>query len=118
MSNVTVLGAGAWGTALALSALRAGSRVTLWARSQAAEIATSRATPRLPNVSLPGELAITGDMAQALQGADITILAVPVQHLRGGGRNPRRAADGAGGHVGDARAPLPHGIAIHYIIAT
>ncbi|RVT98769.1 NAD(P)-dependent glycerol-3-phosphate dehydrogenase [Rhodovarius crocodyli] len=83
MSKVAVLGAGAWGTALALSALRAGSRVTLWARSNAAETAASRATPRLPGVALPPELAITGDMAQALEGADITILAVPVQHLRG-----------------------------------
>ncbi|WP_160120441.1 NAD(P)H-dependent glycerol-3-phosphate dehydrogenase [Rhodovarius lipocyclicus] len=93
MSRVAVLGAGAWGTALALSALRAGSQVSLWARSDAAAMAGSRATPRLPGIVLPPELAITGDMQVALAGADIAILAVPVQHLRAtlGGLAPRPA---------------------------
>lgn len=93
MSRVAVLGAGAWGTALALSALRAGSQVSLWARSDAAGMAASRATPRLPGIALPPELAITGDMQVALAGAEIAILAVPVQHLRAtlGGLAPRPA---------------------------
>lgn len=93
MSRVAVLGAGAWGTALALSALRAGSQVSLWARSDAAGMAASRATPRLPGIALPPELAITGDMQAALAGADLAILAVPVQHLRAtlGGLAPRPA---------------------------
>lgn len=93
MSRVAVLGAGAWGTALALSALRAGSQVSLWARSDAAAMAASRATPRLPGIVLPPELAITGDMQAALAGADLAILAVPVQHLRAtlGGLAPRPA---------------------------
>lgn len=93
MSRVAVLGAGAWGTALALSALRAGSQVSLWARSDAAGMAVSRATPRLPGIALPPELSITGDMQAALAGADLAILAVPVQHLRAtlGGLAPRPA---------------------------
>lgn len=93
MSRVAVLGAGAWGTALALSALRAGSQVSLWARSDAAAMAASRATPRLPGIALPPELSITGDMQAALAGADLAILAVPVQHLRAtlGGLAPRPA---------------------------
>ena len=55
MSSVAVIGAGAWGTALAIQAARAGNGVTLWARdpARAAAIAASRENPRLPGVRLP-----------------------------------------------------------------
>lgn len=79
MSDVVVIGAGAWGTALAIQADRAGNRVTLWARSHAATIAATRVSPRLPGYPLPPSIQVTGDMPA---GADLILLVVPTQHLR------------------------------------
>ena len=74
MSKVAVVGAGAWGIALAAQALRAGSEVVLWARDPAT------AGRRLPG-ALPPEVAVTAALPGA--GFDAILLAVPVQHLRG-----------------------------------
>src|SRR4051794_24875615 len=85
MPKLAVLGAGAWGTALALQAARAGRSVTLWARDpgRAAAMAAARENARyLPGIALPEAIAVTADLAAALQGAEVAILAVPVQHLR------------------------------------
>ena len=85
MARVTVLGAGAWGTALALQAARAGQDVVLWARdpARAAAIDAARENARyLPGVALPAGLAVTADLAAALVGAEVAILALPAQHLR------------------------------------
>jgi len=78
VNSVAVIGAGAWGTALAIQAHRAGRRVTLWARSHAATIAHSRENPRLPGVALPPEIAVTAE----LPTADLLLLAMPMQHVR------------------------------------
>ena len=78
--KIAVIGAGAWGTALAVLNARAGKHVTLWARD-AAKAAAMRATgknPRLPGIPLPENLMITHEMPEA----DILLLAVPMQHLR------------------------------------
>lgn len=87
MSRIAIIGAGAWGTALAVQAARAGNRaaplqVTLWARepARAREIAARRENPRLPGVALGGEITVTADLAAI--AADFFLLAVPVQHLR------------------------------------
>ena len=66
MSSVAVIGAGAWGTALAIQAARAGNSVTLWARdpTRAATIAASRENPRLPGMRLPEPIVVTGDIAR------------------------------------------------------
>jgi glycerol-3-phosphate dehydrogenase (NAD(P)+) len=79
-ADVAVVGAGAWGTALALQAQRAGRRVVLWARdpARAAALAGARENPRLPGVALPAGIAVTA----ALPRADLVLLAVPMQHLR------------------------------------
>ena len=80
MNSVAVIGAGAWGTALARQAHLAGRRVTLWARdpSRAEAIAASRENPRLPGVVLPSGIAVTAD----LPSADLVLMAVPLQHMR------------------------------------
>jgi glycerol-3-phosphate dehydrogenase (NAD(P)+) len=81
--SVAVIGAGAWGTALAGVATRAGRDVTLWARDAAA-VATMTATrenPRLPGVQLDPRIAVTGDLALASR-AEIILLVVPAQNLR------------------------------------
>jgi glycerol-3-phosphate dehydrogenase (NAD(P)+) len=79
--KIAVIGAGAWGTALAILFARAGKDVTLWARDAArgAEMRATRRTPRLPGAILPENLTITHDMPE---GTQILLLAVPMQHLR------------------------------------
>jgi glycerol-3-phosphate dehydrogenase (NAD(P)+) len=76
--HILVVGAGAWGTALAVQCARAGHRVTLWART-AGPIAAARQSPRLPGVILPGAVTVTDTMPAA---ADAVLLVTPVQHLR------------------------------------
>jgi glycerol-3-phosphate dehydrogenase (NAD(P)+) len=87
MSRVAVIGAGAWGTALAIQAARAGNAVVLWARdpARAAAIAATRENPRLPGVKLPDAIAVVSSLSP-LEGdgeASVILLAVPMQHLRG-----------------------------------
>jgi glycerol-3-phosphate dehydrogenase (NAD(P)+) len=81
MNNVVVIGAGAWGTALAMQAARAGARTTLWARdpAKAAHIAANMANPRLPSITLSADIAVTHQLPAR---ADAWLLAVPMQHLR------------------------------------
>jgi glycerol-3-phosphate dehydrogenase (NAD(P)+) len=80
--HIAVLGAGAWGTALANVAARAGRRVTLWARdSHLAEIlAQRRESPKLPGMRLENLVTITG--ALEVFDADALLIAVPAQALR------------------------------------
>jgi len=82
-NSVEVIGAGAWGTALASVAARAGREVVLFARSpdNAARIAASRQNPKLPGVSLDANVRLTGDIALAA-GADVILVATPAQNLR------------------------------------
>jgi glycerol-3-phosphate dehydrogenase (NAD(P)+) len=81
MSRVSVIGAGAWGTALAIQAARAGNDVTLVARTAAAAAAirNGRENPRLPGVPVPGSI----DVRETLpSGADLFVWVVPTQQLR------------------------------------
>ena len=92
MSSVAVIGAGAWGTALAIQAARAGNSVTLWARdaTRAAMLAAGRENPRLPGMRLPEPILVTSELPET---ADVVLLAVPTQYLRGVlGRLARGAA--------------------------
>jgi len=63
--TVAVIGAGAWGTALAGVAARAGRDVVLYARSSAtaAEIAATRSNPKLPGAKLAASIKVTDDIA-------------------------------------------------------
>jgi len=82
-NSVAVIGAGAWGTALAAVAARAGREVTLHVRDPlaAARIAASRTNPKLPGVSLAAAIAVTDDIAQAAQ-SHMILLVTPAQSLR------------------------------------
>jgi len=84
--KISVLGAGAWGTALAVNAA-ARHEVTLWARDagQAHAIDTARQNARyLPGIALPASLRIdAGDPVALAAGADLVILATPMAALRG-----------------------------------
>lgn len=83
MERIGIIGAGAWGTALALVARRAGRRVSLWAH-EAETVAAIRGggeNPFLPGVKLDPAVAATGDLAEAAR-SDAILLVPPAQHLR------------------------------------
>jgi glycerol-3-phosphate dehydrogenase (NAD(P)+) len=84
-TTTAVMGAGAWGSALAKLLADAGGEVTLWARRSdvADEINSSRLNPGyLPGVQLPAGIRATADPAEALNGATTVLLAVPAQTMR------------------------------------
>jgi glycerol-3-phosphate dehydrogenase (NAD(P)+) len=82
-NSVAVIGAGAWGTALAGVAARAGRDVMLCARDPAgaATIAAGRINPKLPGMTLDRSIEVTSDLARAAT-ADIILIATPAQNLR------------------------------------
>ena len=85
MSRAVVLGAGSWGTALALHLSRLDRQVMLWARdpSLAEDMRRRRANAvYLPDVAFGDGLEVTADLATALDGADLVICAVPSHGLR------------------------------------
>ncbi len=77
-ARIAVVGAGAWGVALALQAARTGAVVSLWARDPST-LGADRCMPRLPGIALPDRVTVTGMLPGA---ADMVLLAVPMQHLR------------------------------------
>lgn len=81
--SIAVLGGGAWGTALALTAARAGRSVTLWEHDaeHAAHLATQRESRYLPGVRLDEAIAVTPDLAVAAR-AEALLLVVPAQVMR------------------------------------
>jgi len=83
--TIAVLGAGSWGTALAILLARHGTPTLLWARdpAQAAAMNTERRNSRyLPDITFPASLGATGDLEQALAAADDLLLAVPSHSFR------------------------------------
>ena len=84
MAALAVLGAGAWGSALAV-ALSPRHRVALWARDpeQAQAIAAARCNRRyLPEITLPDSLQIGSDLEKAIAKAELLVAATPVAGLR------------------------------------
>lgn len=82
--SIAVIGGGAWGTALAVTAHAAGRDTTLWLREPHAveAIHSTRHNPFLPERELPEAIHATGDLPEALRGADLVIVIVPSQFLR------------------------------------
>ncbi len=85
MSRITILGSGAWGTAIALSLhRRGGHQLSLWAHSteEAQEIVSAgENTLFLPGFPIPADLTITGDNA-AVRDAEIVLSVIPSEFLR------------------------------------
>ena len=83
--NVTVIGTGGWGTALAVLLHGNGHRVTLWGRlkEEVEPILAARENKAfLPGVKIPGEITVTLDPPAALRGAELVVLAVPSHGMR------------------------------------
>ena len=84
LQRIAVIGAGAWGTALAIAARRAGREVVLWARDPALarDLETSRENRAyLPGAALPAGIEVTGEAAR-LADAEAVLLVPPAQALR------------------------------------
>lgn len=83
--RIAVMGAGAWGTALALTALRAGRSCALWVRERNVARAIAQDGENktfLPGHPIPRALRVAADPAAVLAGADVVLLVVPSQFLR------------------------------------
>src|SRR6185369_12712780 len=86
MTSVAVMGAGSWGTAFGLVLGDAGADVALWAKDPDVADDVNRRHENAayhPGVTLPARLRATSDAAEALGDADVVVLAVPAQVLRG-----------------------------------
>jgi glycerol-3-phosphate dehydrogenase (NAD(P)+) len=83
IDTIAVIGAGAWGTALALTCARAGRKVTLWEHdaANAENLTNKRESLFLPGVRIPDEIAIAADLAAAVR-AQALLLVVPAQAVR------------------------------------
>ena len=82
---IAVLGAGSWGTALAIQFARAGHGVRLWSRDAASLLRMGRERRNeryLPQAAFPGLLAVEPDLARCLQGARDAIIVVPSHAFR------------------------------------
>ena len=85
MSRTAVMGSGSWGTAFAMVLADAGGDVIVWSRDEqtAREINDQHTNERYhPGIALPPGIRATADAAEALDGADLVVLAIPAQSLR------------------------------------
>ena len=85
MANVSVIGAGSWGTALALLLCKNGHDVTVWSYKEE-EVRTlsekREHVSKLPGVKIPNEIFFTADLKEAVEGKEVVVLAVPSIHVR------------------------------------
>ena len=84
MDKIGIIGAGAWGTALAAVAYRAGREVQIWAREADVVKAINTAdenTSFLPGIALAPAISATADLNEAAE-ADALVLATPAQFFR------------------------------------
>ena len=92
MANIAVIGAGSWGTALAILLYENGNQVTLWSyrEDEAEEIRKTRQlASKLPGVTLPEGIAVTSDMDAAVRGKSVLVLVVPSNCVRETARKMR-----------------------------
>ena len=85
MTRVAVLGNGSWGTAFSMVLADAGAEVALWGRRAEAAESINEAHENadyLPGIALPESIVATADPGQALDDAEVVVLAVPSQTLR------------------------------------
>lgn len=85
MKNIGVIGAGSWGTALALTLSGKGHQVKIWDLDEThlLELGKNRENVRyLPGIPFPSNLRITKTLQEALKDADVVLFSAPAQHFR------------------------------------
>lgn len=90
MANVGIMGAGSWGTALALLLHSNGHHVTVWSINEDEVQMLSREREhksKLPGVKIPDDMVFTSNMEEAICGKDFVVLAVPSPFTRSTSRN-------------------------------
>lgn len=90
MAKVSVIGAGSWGTALALLLSKNGHDVTMWSilEDEIRMLDKEREhKSKLPGVKLPDTMKFTTDLKEAVEGKDFLVLAVPSTFTRGTAKN-------------------------------
>ncbi|MBE3592799.1 MAG: NAD(P)H-dependent glycerol-3-phosphate dehydrogenase [Thermoanaerobacter sp.] len=82
--KISVLGAGSWGTAIAIHLNRLGHQITLWTRdkNQFEEIVSTRHNKKYLDVDIPQEISITTDLKEAVTNSEIVVIAVPSHAVR------------------------------------
>ncbi len=96
MADIAVIGAGSWGTALAILLHENGNQVTLWSyrEEEAQKIRSTRQNEsKLPGVTIPEEILVTSDLALAARGKKILVLVVPSNCVRETARKMRPFVD-------------------------
>ncbi len=85
MADISIIGAGSWGTALAALLHRNGHKITIWSimKEEIEMLRTNHEhTEKLPGVKLPEEMEFTTDLEAAVRGKDVLVLAVPSPFTR------------------------------------
>ena len=91
MAKISVIGAGTWGTALAILLHGNGNQVTIWSAlpGEVEELNSTRVHRNLPKAKIPSEIEITGDLKSAMEERDLLVLAVPSVFVRSTARRMR-----------------------------
>lgn len=90
MADISIIGAGSWGTALAILLHKNGHRVTVWSivETEIEMLKTQREhKDKLPGVRLPDDMEFTTDLQAAVTGKDVVVLAVPSPYTRSTSHN-------------------------------
>ena len=84
MEKIGVIGAGSWGTALAILLNEIGNDVTLWSHreTEAEHMRQSRECSKLPGIKIPEAVEITSDLKQAVSGKKVLVMVVPSRCMR------------------------------------